>query len=300
MQFNLIGPFEITTDDGRTLAPQAPKICQMLAVLAFQAREAVAVDTLVRELWGETPPRSATKILQTHVYHARRMLARAQEGSSKRRPLLTQAPGYRLDLADDDIDVSCFERSVRQAQWELAEGSPEQAAEHLARAQLLWRGPVLSNVPAGGVLAGRIAHMEELRIRSLELRVETEARLGRHREFIPELRTLVNDHPLHEWFHGQLISALHRAGRRGEALQAYQNLYSILGRELGLEPSTELQRLQAEILNASTGDTPLELRRRTSTRSRQHLQSPYRGHLPQQADARDRPEREWDGLHPVA
>ncbi|MBG0856938.1 AfsR/SARP family transcriptional regulator [Streptomyces spinoverrucosus] len=284
MRFNLIGPFQIATDDGRTLAPQAPKICQMLAVLAFQPGEAVAVETLVRELWGESPPTSATKILQTHVYHARRMLARAQENSPKRRLLLTQAPGYRLDLADDEVDASPFERWVRQAQWELAEGSPERAAEHLTQAQRLWRGPVLSNVPAGDVLAGRIAHLEELRIRALELRVETENRLGRYREFLPELRTLVNDHPLHEWFHGQLISALHRAGRRGEALQAYQNLYSILRRELGLEPSPELQRLQAEILNSSARDAPLDLRR----------------HLPQQANTRDRSRRERDGLHHVA
>ncbi|MFE7948610.1 AfsR/SARP family transcriptional regulator [Streptomyces sp. NPDC057426] len=71
------------------------------------------------------------------------------------------------------------------------------------------------------------------------------------REFLPELRALVNDHPLHEWFHGQLIAALHRAGRRGEALQAYQSLYHILRSELGLEPSEELQRLQAEILHTN-------------------------------------------------
>ena len=76
-----------------------------------------------------------------------------------------------------------------------------------------------------------------------------------------DVRILVNDHPLHEWFHGRLISALHQAGRRAEALQAYQNLYLILRRELGLEPAEELQRLQADILNAST-DGPLPHRGR--------------------------------------
>ncbi|MCX5387492.1 AfsR/SARP family transcriptional regulator [Streptomyces sp. NBC_00083] len=254
MQFNLIGSFEIVTDDGRTHAPKASKICQMLAVLAFQPREAVASGVLIEELWGDAAPNSAIRTLQTHVYHARRMLDEVQAGDAPRRLLLTQAPGYRLDIADDEVDIHVFERQVRRAQTELAAGSPERAAQHLDRARRLWRGPVLSNVPVASVLNGRMAHLDELRIRALELRVEIENRLGRYRELLPELRALVNDHPLHEWFHGQLISALHRAGRRGEALQAYQNLYDVLDRELGLEPSAEIQRLQAEVLGTNTLD----------------------------------------------
>ncbi|MFI5557478.1 BTAD domain-containing putative transcriptional regulator [Streptomyces sp. NPDC051738] len=256
MQFHLIGPFRITTDEGETFAPKAPKICQMLALLALQPREPVAAETLVRELWGENPPSGAPRTLQTHVYHARRMLHDAQVTTGERKLLLTQAPGYYLDIARDEVDACVFEELVRLAQQELHQGAPEKAAAHLNRARGLWRGPMLSNVPVAGVLHGRIAHMEELRIRALELRVESEFQLGRYREVLPELRILVNDHPLHEWFHGRLISALHRAGRRAEALQAYQNLYSVLRRELGLEPSEELQRLQADILNAST-DGPL-------------------------------------------
>ncbi|MCF1594607.1 AfsR/SARP family transcriptional regulator [Streptomyces muensis] len=261
MQFHLIGPFRITTDEGDTFAPKAPKICQMLAVLALQPREPVATETLVRELWGENPPSGAPRTLQTHVYHARRMLHDAQVVSGERKLLLTQAPGYFLDIARSEVDACVFEELVRSAQRELHQGAPEKAAAHLDRARTLWRGPMLSNVPIAGVLTGRIAHMEELRIRALELRVETEFQLGRYREVLPELRILVNDHPLHEWFHGRLISALHRAGRRAEALQAYQNLYSVLRRELGLEPSEELQRLQAEILNAGTDDHLLPMRR---------------------------------------
>ncbi|MFJ6408434.1 BTAD domain-containing putative transcriptional regulator [Streptomyces hydrogenans] len=261
MQFNLIGPFELVTGDGRTHTPKAPKICQMLAVLALQPGEAVATDTLIRELWGENAPGNAPKILQTHVYHARRMLDEALD-TADRRPLVTQVPGYRLDIDGDQTDVHVFERLVRQAQRELSQGFPETAAAHLVEARRLWRGPMLCNVQVGPVLTGRVARMEELRIRALELWVESEIRLGRHRELLPELRTLVNDHPLHEWFHGQLISALHRAGRRGEALQAYRHLYTILKSELGLEPSAELRRLQAEILHATDQDAPRTVARR--------------------------------------
>ena len=39
---------------------------------------------------------------------------------------------------------------------------------------------------------------------------------------IGELEALVAAHPLRERLHGQLILALYRGGRQGEALSAYQ------------------------------------------------------------------------------
>ncbi|MEV7525789.1 BTAD domain-containing putative transcriptional regulator, partial [Streptomyces sp. NPDC091371] len=50
---------------------------------------------------------------------------------------------------------------------------------------------------------------------------------------------------------GQFMLALHRSGRRGEALDVYQRLRATLVRELGLEPSVVLRRLQRSILTAA-------------------------------------------------
>ncbi|GAA2730193.1 AfsR/SARP family transcriptional regulator [Streptomyces nogalater] len=275
MRFNLIGLFEIITDDGERLTPKAPKVCQTLAVLALHARKAVTTDVLVRELWGADPPAGAVRTLQTHVYHARRMLNDARVSASGRQLLTTEAPGYLLDLSEDEVDVGVFEKLVRRAQWELSEGSPEGASRHLVTARELMRGPILSNVPHGSVLASRVAHFEELRLRALEFWVETENRLGRHRELLPELRTLVDDYPLHEWFHGELISALYRAGRRAEALEAYQNLYRILKRELGLEPAPELRQLQARILDSTVTEIPAQLSRFKERRPAPHGAPPF-------------------------
>nr|WP_262928225.1 MULTISPECIES: AfsR/SARP family transcriptional regulator [unclassified Streptomyces] len=168
--------------------------------------------------------------------------------------MVTKGPGYRLDVDDEDVDVRAFENLVRRAQSERDAGLLDAASHHVTRAFGLWRGPLLSNLPVGAVLASRAARLEELHLRALELRVEIAGARGQFRHILPDLRVLVDEYPLHEWFHGQLIQALHRVGRRGEALQAYRNLYTLLRAELALEPSAELRNLHAKILqSAATG-----------------------------------------------
>ena len=92
---------------------------------------------------------------------------------------------------------------------------------------------------------------------ALELRITADMQLGRHRELISELRFLVETHRFNEWLYAQLIIALGRCGRRGEALQVYGNLRQILGEELGLDPSSDLQQLQYQVLVADDQSLPL-------------------------------------------
>ncbi|GGX91758.1 AfsR/SARP family transcriptional regulator [Streptomyces hiroshimensis] len=262
MRFNLIGPFEIVTGDGRPPhLPSTPKVCQTLALLLTRPNEIVTSESLIQELWGETPPRSALTTLQTYIYHARKMFIAERLVPAERALLITQPPGYLIRVEDHEVDIKIFERLVLQGKTALENGRPEAAVQRLEQALALWRGPALSNIPAGDVLTGRIVHLNELRIRALELRIEAELQLGRQRESIPLLRALVNDYPLNEWFHGQLISALNHSGRRAEALQAYQSLRRILNDELGLEPSPELQRLQLDVLNPDPATVPAQQRR---------------------------------------
>ena len=75
---------------------------------------------------------------------------------------------------------------------------------------------------------------------------------------IPELHGLVEQHPLRERLHGQLMLALYRCGRQAEALEVFQRLRGALVDELGIEPSTELHEIQGAILrhDATVGPAP--------------------------------------------
>jgi SARP family transcriptional regulator, regulator of embCAB operon len=106
-------------------------------------------------------------------------------------------------------------------------------------------------VQTGTLLAMEVKRLEESRLCALDQRIEADLRLGRHREVLAELTVLTSRYRTHENLHAQFMIALHRSGRRGEALNAYLQLRTTLGRDLGLEPSPRLRRLQQSILTAA-------------------------------------------------
>ncbi|MEV0219869.1 AfsR/SARP family transcriptional regulator [Streptomyces sp. NPDC050704] len=240
--------------EGRTHTPTAPKARNTLALLLSRANQIVEIPALIDELWGDNPPRSAVTTTQTYIYQLRKMLCRAVGEEAAARFLVTQAPGYGLRGDEDRIDARAFERLTEQGKRLLTMNRPEEAVLRLREALALWRGPALAGVTTGRRLEAHMVQLEEIRLTAVQLRVQADMRLGRHSELVPELRSLVAAHPLNEWFHAQLITCLHRSGRRGEGLHAYQSLRRLLDEELGLRPSLPLQRLQQHLLSDTADD----------------------------------------------
>jgi DNA-binding SARP family transcriptional activator len=244
--YHVLGPLAVR-DGSVDRTPRGPKIGKVLALLLLRAGEAVSVRTMAEELWDERPPRTAVTTIRTHVYHLRKALDDTEEGSGA---LRTEPTGYRFVRLPGPFDADHFVRATEQGHALLRGDSPAEAATVLRTALGLWRGTALAGIDPGPVLARHVEHLEELRVRALELRIEADMAMGRHRQLVPELRGLVAAHPLNEWFHARLIDALHRSGRRGDALRAYHAVRGLLDRELGIEPSADLQRVQHEVLTS--------------------------------------------------
>lgn len=247
--FEVLGPLEVIRED-RKCTPTAPKVCRVLALLVLRANYVVSTDALIGELWGEDPPRSAVTTTQTYIYQLRKSLDEDGSAPSENDILATKPPGYVLRVERDQLDAGVCERLVAEGSELLDAGEPERARECLEQARGLWRGPALANIDCGSLLEAHAVHLDELRIRATELRIQADMELGKHRALVPELRSLVATYPLNEWFHEQLITAMARSGRRGDALEAYQDVRRILGTQLGLDPNQQLQALQRAILTS--------------------------------------------------
>ncbi|MEU9449101.1 AfsR/SARP family transcriptional regulator [Streptomyces sp. NPDC048277] len=262
MDIGILGALDVR-ENGVSVTPTAPKPRQVLALLALHADRAVTVETLTEELWGQRPPRSARSTLQTYVMHLRELITPALErtghgtGARTAKQVLRTVPGgYLLDSGEGTSDLREFERLAASGYRAMDVRDHPEAARLLRTALDLWTGPALADVPAGEYLRPQIRGLEESRLCALDRRIEADLRLGRHHELIAELTVLAGRHPTHESLCGQLMLALHRSGRRSDALGAYQRLRTTLVRDLGLEPSAALGELRRSILAAPADDTP--------------------------------------------
>ncbi|MFI5807643.1 BTAD domain-containing putative transcriptional regulator [Streptomyces sp. NPDC051561] len=252
MDVKVLGPLTVD-EQGISIVPTAAKPRQILALLAMQSDHVVTVPTLMEEIWGEHIPRSAATTLQTYVLQLRRKLAAALEGGPGRQAkdvLVTRHGGYLLQVQPGVVDLQEFEQLKASGRSAHESGDHRAASDLLGRALGLWQGPALVDVRIGGVLELEVLRLEEDRMAALELRLDSDLRLGRHTEIVPELRVLMARHPMHESFCSQLMTALHRSGSAWRALEEYQRLRDTLVDELGLEPSARIQRLHQAILNA--------------------------------------------------
>jgi len=240
LEFRILGPFEAARS-GRVLEIPAGKPRALLALLLLRRGEVVSVDTLVDELWGETPPQTAAKNVQGYVARLRRALGDGM--------LATRSPGYALRLDDGALDSARFEALVEQARHD----EPATASDHLREALALWRGPPLADFAYESFAQDEIRRLEHLRLGAVEDRIEADLALGRHEQVMPELESLVAAHPLRERLQGQLLVALYRSGRQAEALEAYRAARRRFVDELGVEPGPELQVLERKILQHDPG-----------------------------------------------
>ena len=259
MEYRILGPLEVREGD-RLIALGGGKQRALLAILLLHRNEAVSVDLLVDELWGESPPASARRTLQAYVSRLRKALSAGgapaariadPSGGSSNTVLCTCGHGYLLRVGPGELDLERFRDLVERGRDALAAGDPVQAARVLRESLGLWRGRPLVDFTYEPFAHAAIAELEEVRLGVVEDRLEAELALGRDRELIGELRDLVGRNPLRERLRGQLMLALYRSGRQAEALDVYQRARLLLVNELGLEPGPELSALQAEILQHS-------------------------------------------------
>jgi DNA-binding SARP family transcriptional activator len=207
-----------------------------LALLLLHANEVVRTERLIDELWGEQAPRNASAALHNHVSRLRKALGPDV--------LARREWGYVLRADEESIDLHRFERFVAAAEPLPA----RERSTKLNGALSLWRGPALADLAHEPGLQTEIARLDELRLTTLERRIDADLEAGRNAELVGEIEALIAANPLREHLRWQLILALYRAGRQAEALEVYRETRRVLTEELGLEPSPELRELEKAIL----------------------------------------------------
>ncbi len=230
-----MGPLQARHDGASVTIPGA-KPRAILTMLGLHGGSVLSAETLIDLLWGDEPPRTAAKALQTHISSLRRALG---DGF-----VLTEGTGWILNTTE--VDAPRYKRATKAGRDAAAAGDTGQAVVRFEEALSLWRGtPELPDSRRG--VSERTRWIEG-HAALVEDRADALLATGRAAEIIGELEAAVADAPLRERRWAQLMLALYRAGRQGEALGAYQRARALLADELGVDPGPELRRLEAAIV----------------------------------------------------
>jgi DNA-binding SARP family transcriptional activator/Flp pilus assembly protein TadD len=237
-RYYLLGPLEVRNAE-QLVEIRSGRERALLAALLLRANRLVTVDELVEAVWGQRPPDNPRATVQTLVMRLRKKL----HGG-----IQTHPGGYLATPSYVDLDE--FRRHVALANQAAKDGDRERESAELGAGLALWRGPVLANVPSEALHRDVVAALVEERLAALHQRIEADLELGRADSVIAELRRLVAEHPLRERLWALLMRALLAAGRRAQALEAFEVIRQRLIVELGTQPDEELQRLHLSMLDA--------------------------------------------------
>lgn len=224
VRIRLLGGVEVVDGNGAAVDIGAGKCRALLAALALQPGTAIPDWRLVDLLWGEQPPRTAVRTLQSYI-------ARLRGGLGATR-IVRSGAAYRLDVPADAVDVIRFGRRVE--------------AGDLAGALAEWTGEPLAGVPVPG-LAAAVDGLVERWLGTVEAdlaaRVDADAAAT-----VGPLTELSTRYPFREGIWALLMTALYRVGRQADALAAYRTARQRLVEHLGVEPGPRLRRLEVAIL----------------------------------------------------
>ncbi len=225
----------------------------LLSVLLINARQPCAAGMLANAVWGDNQPRYPDSALRTYISRIRAALPEDFPDSF----LITLEGAYLADPPHRTFDLDQFKELLADASVMQVRGDPQEAARLLRRALACWNSPpgsdFLPDLPDTPEIAPQAARLREQR-RQAEMRLtDLQLALGEHEEIVPDLTARVHAHPESERTWAQLMHALHRSGRRAEALDAYHKAKAILAEQYGTIPGADLQSALMVILSQGEG-----------------------------------------------
>jgi DNA-binding SARP family transcriptional activator len=251
-----LGSLSVTVN-GHDQSIGKPQARSVLAYLLIHLGDVVPTDQIIDELWEGEPPTSALHGLHVAVSTLRRALEPGRRNGEPWRRLITLRPGYMMSLGRDEFDVTAATRLTAQGRQLLARGNPASAETCLIAAEMLFKGPPYAEFAYTEFAQPEIRRLCELHLGVIEDRIDAQLLLGMHHELVPELEYLALVHPSRERFIQQLMTALIRSDRCGDALKLYGEASRRLWVDFGVTPCRGLADLAGEIRRVDTSTVPV-------------------------------------------
>ncbi|GAA2913528.1 MULTISPECIES: ATP-binding protein [Streptomyces] len=223
----------------------APRLRNLLALLAGDLRTGCSTDRLVAGLWPDALPERPGKAVQVLVSRAR-----AQLGAD----VIASTPtGYRLTLAEDQVDSSALLRHAAAGADRARAGDHAGSLAAAEAGLALWEGTPVEADDTDDPLAALRTERAPVRGALVRAKALALARLGRHAEAAGPLAVAAAEHPRDEEVLAELLRGEAATAGPSAALTRYEAYRRELRNELGTDPGAGLKAVQRELLR---GEAP--------------------------------------------
>lgn len=243
MNVRLFGPLQVIDGErqlrGSEIGGAKPR--GLLELLVLARGRTVSKDQLADALWGAEPPRNVAGTLEHYVCVLRRRLFADQQFA--RRVLATEPGAYRFDTSLVELDLDEFDRVVLQA--EHADDARRRhllnQAVEIARLDLLDDAPYAPWAQGERDLyRGRVARAHLWLARDC-------VAAGNHPGAVRHAEATLRVTPYSEEAFRTIMVADHALGHADLARLTFLRCRQVLGDALGVDPTTETERVAAAI-----------------------------------------------------
>ncbi|WP_020662167.1 BTAD domain-containing putative transcriptional regulator [Amycolatopsis benzoatilytica] len=250
LQFSVLGPLRAWR--GTRLLDLGPVRQQaLLAALVLRPGTTVSAGELLDGVWGLEPPGTGGRVVPVYVHRLRKCLRSTGERTEDS-VIGSDRGGYRFAGDRVRLDVTELTDRIAEASAAARGGDPAAAVDAYAGALSLFHGEPLAGLP-GPFVEGERLRLTERRLSLVRDKASLQLQLGRTDDVVHELSALLAVHPHREPLAVLLMRALHRGGRRADALAVHRRTRERLRADLGVEPGTELVRELRVVLSSDQG-----------------------------------------------
>jgi DNA-binding SARP family transcriptional activator len=202
-------------------------------------------EVLCERLWPDLPPQRAAAALRTTLHDLRRAVEPELDAGDPLALLVTDAESVRLVFGERDT------WDAAELRWLAAipaDEAPEDRLARLRRADALCVGEFLEDWPFDDWADPPRRELAALRDDVSAALADALLEAGDHSGAIARLERLSAQDPEREGRHLALMRAYAAAGERAMALRQYHICRTVLRREQGIEPGTEIRALYTALL----------------------------------------------------
>jgi DNA-binding SARP family transcriptional activator/tetratricopeptide (TPR) repeat protein len=240
-RFLVLGPWAVVDGGGQSVAVPTGPMRVVLNLMLVSIGQSMSAETLATRMWPTRMPPRARPMVHTYVARLRRVL-----GTDV---IHTTPAGYHLETPRSQVDLWQFRDLLGRAA--VADSASEEL-RLLREALKLWRGRPFSGAESEWLEQEFVPRLDEAWFTATERRIDLEMLTTPPSSLLPELIDLARTFSTRESLWLRLIDAMHRSGRRAEALDAYRQARLRLAEESGLEPSEALQQAHRRVLEDGT------------------------------------------------